>query len=98
MAEFLLLMHGDVTQDEQIRDWPTYLEFLSAEGALRGGSAIGPGECVRRSGAVPDVTRQIVGYVKVEARDFDHARQLVQTNPIYEAGGTVEIRELHETD
>lgn len=90
-------MHGDVEQEEKSQDWRIYLEFLSAEGALRGGSAIGPGLCIRRSGAVPDVTHQIVGYVKIEARDFDHARQLVQTNPVYEAGGTVEIRELPKT-
>lgn len=97
MAEFMLRMHDDVAQDENTRDWRTYLEFLSAEGVLRGGSAIGPGVCIQLSGAVSDVTRRIVGYVKIEARDLDHAKHLAQTNPIYEAGGTVEVRELPET-
>ena len=97
MAEFMLLLHGVILRDEKSQDWRTDLEFLSAEGALRGGSAIGPGVCIRRSGAVPNVTRHIVGYVIIEARNLDHTRRLAQANPFYEAGGTVEIRELPET-
>jgi hypothetical protein len=30
----------------------------------------------------------------VEATDFDDARTLIAGNPVYEAGGTIEIREL----
>jgi len=53
---------------------------------------------VRRAGNVPDISRHLVGYVKIEARDLNHARELLQGNPVYEAGGTVEIRELPVTD
>ncbi len=87
-------MHGDDDPDGKTENWQPYLDMLSSAGALRRGSAIGPGFCMRRSGPVPDVSRQIVGYVKIEARDLNHARELVQGNPVYEAGGTVEIREL----
>jgi len=97
VAEYILLMHGDAAQGERNHDWQPYLDMLSEKGALRGGSAIGAGVCVRRSGDVPDVSHQLVGYVKIEARDLDHARELVRGNPIYEAGGTVEIRELPAT-
>jgi hypothetical protein len=31
------------------------------------------------------------------ARDLAHARSLLPGNPVYEAGGTVEIRELPRT-
>ncbi len=98
MAEFMLFMHRANDLNESHLDWQPYLNLLTGKGALRGGSAIGTGVCVRQSGPVPDITQQIVGYVKIEVRDLDHARQLVYGNPIYEAGGTVEIRELPETD
>lgn len=97
MAEFIFLMHGDYDLHGKTEDWQPYLDKLSSAGALRGGSAIGSGLCVRRTGPIPDVSRQLVGYVKVEARDLDHARELVEGNPVYEAGGTVEIRELPAT-
>ena len=97
MAEFLMLMHGDYDLHGKAEDWQTYLDMLGSIGALRGGSAIGSGLCVRRRGPIPEISRQLVGYVKFEARDWDHARDLVQGNPVYVAGGTVEIRELPET-
>ena len=43
------------------------------------------------------VTRQISGYIRVRAEDLNAARELVFGNPVYEAGGTVEIRELPRT-
>lgn len=98
MAEFILLMHGDYDRPADGENWQPYLEMLGSVGALRGGSAIGRGLCMRRSGSVPSLSDHLVGYVKIEARDLDHARQLVAGNPVYEAGGTVEVRELPETD
>jgi hypothetical protein len=98
MADFLLLMHGDYQTGAHQENWQPYLDFLSASGALRGGSAIGPGLCVRQLGEAPDISRHLVGYIKIEARDISHARELVRGNPVFEAGGTVEIRELPMSD
>jgi hypothetical protein len=96
MREFLFLMHDDF--DPHVEPaWEPYLAQLTSEGVLRGGSAIGHGVCVRQSGAVPEPTAHLVGYLKIEARDLDHARQLIAGNPVYLAGGTVEIRELPKT-
>ncbi len=97
MAEFILLMHADSHADAPEESWQPYLDKLIAAGALRGGSAMGSGLCVRRSGTAPAITSHLVGYVKIEARDLAHARELVAGNPVYEAGGTVEIRELPMT-
>lgn len=94
MADFILLMHGDSTSHDSASDWGPYLDGLQRAGALRGGSAIGGGACLRKSGQAADLSRHLAGYVKIEARDLDHARELVRGNPVYEAGGTVEIREL----
>ena len=95
MPEFLLLMHGDAAAPEAA--WGPYLGALGAAGVLRGGSAIGEGTCLRKGEPLPGVTRHLSGYIKIEARDLEHAKELVEGNPIYEAGGTVEIRHLPRT-
>ena len=98
MAEFLLLMHGDSVTPERANDWSAYLEALGAAGVLRGGGAMGGGLCERRQAPTPAITKHLVGYIKIEARDLEHARGLVRGNPVYEAGGTVEIRLLPPTE
>ena len=94
MAEFLLLMHGDATAPESDEAWGAYFGRLHASGALKGGSSIGAGGSFRKSGAAAPVSGQLTGYIKVEAVDFAAARLWLEGNPVYEAGGTVEVREL----
>ena len=95
MADFILLMHGDAPGEE--RDWDGYLGRLGAAGKLRGGSAIGGGRCFRKDGAERAITSGLVGFIRVEAADVAEAETLLAGNPAYEAGGTVEIRELPVT-
>ena len=44
------------------------------------------------------MTTQLAGYIRVTADSLDQAKTLLAGNPVYEAGGTVEIRELPRTD
>ena len=93
MADYIFLMHSGDTAG----DWGPYIEGLAARGAMRGGSAMGGGICARKSGDVPPITAHIGGYIKVEADSLDAAKALLPGNPVYEAGGVVEIRELPVT-
>jgi hypothetical protein len=88
-----LPLHGDVVGDEQ-GDWDTYLEKLKQCGGFEGGSEIGHGVCVRKSGMAPPITEHLVGYIRLRADSLDEAKSLLAGNPHFEAGGTVEIREL----
>jgi hypothetical protein len=89
-------MHADAYDDETA--WGPYLRRLEQSGCFRGGSTIGEGICVRKRGATPSVTAHLTGYVRVVADSLDHAKSMLAGNPLYEAGGTVEIRELPRTD
>jgi hypothetical protein len=71
---------------------------LKATGSFEGGSAIGDGVCVRKSGEVPSLTAHLAGNIRVNADNLDHAKSLLVGNPHFEAGGTVEIRALPRTD
>jgi len=61
---------------------------------FEGGSAIGGGVCERKHGAAPPITAHLTGYIRVKAKDLAEARTLLAGNPVFETGGTVEIREL----
>jgi hypothetical protein len=95
MAEYILLMHDDASVDDEA--WGPYLGKLKLSGVFEGGSAIGDGVCVRKSGAPAAVTGHLTGFIRVNADSLDQAKSLLVGNPQYEAGGTVEIRELPRT-
>jgi hypothetical protein len=97
MADFILLMHDDAP-GENGADWTAYLQRLRITGQFRGGSSIGDGICACKSGPPPPVTEHVVGYIRVTADSLEQAKALLAGNPVYEAGGTVEIRALPRTD
>jgi hypothetical protein len=68
--------------------------MLQQSGVFEGGSEIGPGICVRKSGETPAITEHLVGYIRLRADSIDHAKSFLAGNPHFEEGGTVEIREL----
>jgi len=99
MNDYIFFMHDDAPKEPPRRDdeWADYFTKLRAAGAFAGGSAIGGGVCASKSSVPNEITRQISGYIRVRAESLNAARALVVGNPVYEAGGTVEIRELPRT-
>jgi len=93
MADYIFLMHDDAAGGTGL-DWEPYLSRLREAGVFQGGSSIGEGFCARKEGSTPAPTAHITGFIRVTAEDLEHARDLLHGNPVYEAGGTVEIRDL----
>ena len=100
MPDFILLMHDDAPDrdDGAGEDWGPYIAGLQASGHFQGGSAIGDGVSARKTGPAPGVTRHLAGYIRISADSLGHARTLLIGNPVFEAGGTVEIRALPKTE
>lgn len=96
MADYILFMHDDAAGDD-LGDWDAYLQTLKQNGVFEGGSAIGDGLCMRKGAAAPGVTAHLAGYIRVIAATIEDAKSLLAGNPHFEAGGTVEIRELPRT-
>ena len=94
MADFILLMHDDTIDAVPDSLWPAYFARLRATGAFEGGSSIGGGEVARKSGAPGRIASHLTGFIRVTAPDLAAARELVAGNPVFECGGTVELREL----
>ncbi len=93
MPDFLIFMHNDAPGRET-GDWGVYLSGLRAAGVFEGGSSIGTGECIRKTGTPAPVAKQLAGYIRITAPNLAAARALIEGNPAYEAGATIEIREL----
>lgn len=96
MKDFILLMHADTLRPECDEDWEPYIGRLMEAGRFQGGSSIGQGQAFRKEGDAAPLTRQLTGYIKIQADSLESARAALKGNPTYEAGGTVEIRELVE--
>jgi hypothetical protein len=98
MNDYIFFMHDDAPRAIRSEDWHDYFAKLRGAGVFEGGSAIGDGICASKSSTPPAVSRQIGGYIRVRAEDLNAALELVIGNPVYEAGGTVEIRHLPRTE
>ena len=94
MPDFILLMHRDVESAPNAEMWTAYFATLRGRGVFDGGSAIGAGDSFRKAGAPGAVGEQISGCIRVRAADLAQARECLEGNPVFECGGTVEIREL----
>ena len=97
MNEYLLLMHADAPDSahaESGERWGQYLQVLRASGRFDGGSSIGDGALCRKGLALVAVSGQLSGFLRVRAENLEHARDFLVGNPVFEAGGTVEVRAL----
>ena len=99
MNDYIFLMHNDARDGVHDRGeaWAAYFARLRKASAFQGGSAIGDGVCLSKTGTPPGITPHLAGYILVKAESLERARELVQGNPVFEAGGTVEIRELPQS-
>lgn len=86
-------MHNDGSSSGGF-DWGPYIAKLQERGYFNAGSALGAGECVNKAGVAPKISSHLTGYIRVQAIDLSQAKMLLEGNPVFEAGGTVEIREL----
>jgi hypothetical protein len=97
MKDFILLMHDDVPANapgDTDEAWGVYLRGLRESGRFSGGSSIGAGKCFAKAVSTRPVTKHLSGYLRVQAESLEDASSFLQGNPVFESGGTVEIREL----
>lgn len=94
MRNFILLMHHDAVTESTPEMWSSSFSFLRGRNVFEGGSSIGAGEAFRKDATPAHVSEYLSGYIRVQAESLSEARELLAGNPVFECGGTVEIREL----
>jgi hypothetical protein len=98
--EYILLMHQDASDTEAADDperWGQYIARLRSTGQFDGGSSMGNGERLKKNQTSQPTGNALGGFIRVRAVSLESAKQFLAGNPVYEAGGTVEIRELPRT-
>lgn len=105
MKEFIFLFRGGRTSDasdDQLdaheRSWDDWMDDLEAQGVLIDGLPM-KNELVQidASGANPgmvDDDKGLSGYLILETSDMDSAVAMAKGCPIFEFGGSIEVREL----
>ncbi len=97
MQDFILFMYDDAPDKVAASDaasWGSYFSTLHSSGHFDGGSSIGLGTRFRKNFPDQQSGMGLNGFIRVRAEDLAHAKAFLVGNPIYEAGGTVEICEL----
>jgi hypothetical protein len=101
MHDYILLMHDDAGETagaDTDTAWGQYLEALETTGRLVSCSAVGEGRRFRLTAPTEAMTSHITHYIHLQAESIDEARMFLEWNPVFVAGGTVEIRELLSRD
>ena len=93
MNDYILLMHDDGGPETDAA-WEAYFARLHQSGRFDGGSAIGQGKRCRKAGGAAEAMLPLTGFIRIRAENLAEAETFLAGNPVYEAGGTVEIREL----
>jgi hypothetical protein len=97
MKDFILLMHAD-SDDNAVADdgrrWSEYLSKLRESRCFDGGSSVGQGIMFKRNRPDKPSEPNFTGFMRVRAESLSDAKRFLEGNPVFEAGGTVEIREL----
>ena len=87
MPDYVMLMKGTAESG----DWDTYIEKLVESGLFRGGSSLGKGIAVSKR--VADGACETTGYMRFSADSIEDVKELLEGNPVYQAGGCIEILE-----
>lgn len=92
MSEFVMIMKGRDLEGDPSIGWDIYIDNLMKTGKFRGGSAFGNGRCLSATSSVAECSA--TGYMRFEADSIEEIESLVVDNPVFIAGGAVEIHEL----
>lgn len=76
--------------------WTVWMKEVQAEGypLQAEGKVVGTGGNIITDGPFTEGKEVVGGYVLLEAKDLDHAVELSKDCPIFEFGGTTEVREI----
>jgi hypothetical protein len=112
MSEFTYLFRGRETSasleqmQKTMEKWVAWFKELNAKGYIKD-----PGHPLEQTGKVVKGKQKIVndgpfaeakdivgGYIVIEAKDLAHAVELSMGCPIFEVGGSVEVRPIQKTN
>jgi len=114
MADFMYLFRGANPEElgfspeqmqEHMQKWGAWMEDLTKQGKFKGGEPLVKGgkfvsgkEKAVTDGPYTESKDLIGGYLLVTADSLDDATELSKTCPIFEDGGSLEVREIRKLE
>jgi hypothetical protein len=114
MEKFLYLFRGGIDNNAnaspeamqaQMQKWAQWMGKLSQDGAMLSGEPLQPsGKKVAGKGKVvtdgpfAEAKEMVGGYLMVHAKDIDHAVEISKGCPIFDVGGSVEVRPIQKME
>jgi hypothetical protein len=105
MAEFIYLFRGGMPESspeqmqQQMQKWRVWIEELGKKGHYkagdpldRGGKVVSGKQKVVTDGPYAEAKDLVGGYLMVVAETLSSAAELAKSCPIFETGGSVEVR------
>lgn len=94
--EYILFIHNNA--DNRITDeaWKIFFTAARESGLFRGGSEIANRIQIGHK-LVPDITKNIGGFMKFESPDLNAIKSLLKLHPVILSGGTLELCEMPRT-
>ena len=109
MTDFLMLFRGGREQMNQLspeamqqhlQRWGQWIEGMSQQGKFKGGDPLGEegrvlaGPAQISDGPFAEAKDLVGGYVIVQAETIEEAVELAKGCPVYDTGGTTEVRPI----
>jgi len=110
MKEFMMLFRHVPNNEYQptpeqiqegLKQWQDWIGGIAAQGKFVGTNELGKearlmrgGEVVSSDGPYAELKEIIGGYMTVKAENFDEAVEMAKGCPMFDFGGTVEIRDF----
>ena len=109
MSKFLMVFRGSLAQEMEyspekmqgyMQEWMTWIEAMKGKDIYFGGEPLQPSGCtisadkVVTDGPYAEAKDLVGGYVLIKADNLDDARVEALNCPIYQANGSVEVREI----
>ena len=100
MSKYVLAFHGggmaetEAEQAEVMAAWGAWMEGLGSA-LVDPGNAVGLSKTIHADGSVTEGggANPVTGYTLLEAASLDEAISLAKGNPIFDAGGSIEVAE-----
>jgi len=111
MANFLYIFRGGMASansspqqmQEQMQKWGAWVQALTKSGNFKAGDPLENGGRVIKGkkkvvtdGPFAEAKDLVGGYLLVSAKDADEATEIARGCPIFEADGSVEVRQIHQ--
>ena len=79
MNDYIFFMHNDAKKNIGVDSdvaWERYFAMLRASGQFAGGSSIGSGISVTKTGQSKQITSHLSGYIRIQAESIEDATKL----------------------